>query len=228
MRHSVWFSTALAFLLGGLIDNVLFKPVQYTFFTEVVLVATSLLVFILLCSILYYRHISQCNLLIENQLEYLSAQVDGLPLMKRLAKRCSALQRMRLQANDELVIHKKQLYEANELIKLILDQITVATLLVDQRGVVLAMNQRAEFVTGYQLNDLKGRPLNKLALIDGLSSLCESGWSQQLASTTTDFGLLQSSALMRRNGDQLKCKWRLEELSLPIHRYYLIRIYSDM
>lgn len=222
MRHSFGSALFLTFSLGIFFGILALNEISLNPGVEAYAVVFFVMAFFALLYVLYKRYVMLHSILENNYLDYLSINLDGVNVCESLAKRCDTLRHQRNSLSDDIIGYQVQLQEQNELSRMLLDRMPMPTILVNQKGLLLGINQSAQFLTGYYVDDVFGTSLEKLQLIDDLTMLSSKGWSQQLAARISDLSTPHYGELRVRSGKSIKCSWSIVELNLPIHRYYLI------
>lgn len=228
MRHSFGSALLLTFLLGAIFERIVLSGAHPSVSVEVYFVVVAAMALLALLYVLYRRYSGLHALLAKNHLDYLAVNLDGLSLCESLAKRCDILRHQRNQLNDEVIGCQVQLQEVNELSRILLDRLPNSSILVNQKGQVLGISQSTQRLTGYPFNDVFGMSLEKLKLLDELTTLFHKGWSQQIATQVKDLAAFREGQLRARGGKLIQCSWNMVELNLPVHRYYLITFSTEV
>jgi diguanylate cyclase (GGDEF)-like protein/PAS domain S-box-containing protein len=120
----------------------------------------------------------------------------------------------RKAAEHELQATRQALFEEKERAQVTLNSIGDAVLSTDIAGKVTYLNQVAETMTGWRLDEARGRPLAEIfRIIDGVTRLPAENPGQRAILENRVVGLAMNSILVRRDGFESA----IEDSSAPIH-----------
>ncbi len=106
------------------------------------------------------------------------------------------------------------LFEEKERAQVTLNSIGDAVLTTDLRGNITYLNQVAESMTGWSLQDALGRPLSEVfRVIDGVTHQTALNPAQRAIDEDRSVGMATDSVLVRRDGSEAA----IEDSSAPIH-----------